>query len=248
MTQTRGAARIGLLVPYTNSNLEPDFAMICPAGVSIHVARMAGYDEAEIPDAAQMKALGETDLDAPLAMLAGVHPDVVVYGCTSATLTHGPSFDQRLAQDIATRTGAQTVTAAGALVFALRHIEASSIGFASPYVADINDLAIDFLSHEGIETVARADVGKALSNEGQGALGAADIFDLALRADAPEAQAIVLSCTDMRSLETLQSIEDHLGKPVICSNQAMMFQVLHHLKLPDRLSGFGTLLQKGPVL
>ena len=40
MTDTRGRARIGVLVPFTNSNLEPDFAMMRPAGVSIHVARM----------------------------------------------------------------------------------------------------------------------------------------------------------------------------------------------------------------
>ena len=51
---TRGRARIGLLVPYTNSNLEPDFAMMKPEGISIHVARMGGYDENEIPDAGQM--------------------------------------------------------------------------------------------------------------------------------------------------------------------------------------------------
>ena len=113
---TRGLARLGLLVPYTNTNMEPDFAMMCPAGVSLHVARMGGYDEHEIPDEAQMQGLGSADLEEPLALLSGAKPDVVIYGCTSATLTHGQEFDRDLADRISRNTGAKTVTAAGALV------------------------------------------------------------------------------------------------------------------------------------
>lgn len=244
--QTRGRARIGLLVPYTNSNLEPDFAMMRPDGVSIHVARMGGYDEDEIPDAGQMRALGASDLDIPLTLLSGVKPDVMVYGCTSATLAHGPAFDRRLAGRIAAQTGAGTVTAAGALVYALKALDANAVAFASPYVAEINDLAIGFLAEHGVATVSRADIGTSLSNDGQGALTPEDVRDLALRADAPEAQAVVLSCTDMRSLETLEALEERLGKPVICSNQAMMYQAMHLLDVPDRPAGFGRLLREGP--
>lgn len=245
MTHTRGRARLGLLVPFTNTNLEPDFAMLRPPGVSIHVARMGGYDEDEVPDAAQMQALGATELDTPLALLSGVKPDVIVYGCTSATLTHGAEFDSQLAARIAVQSGAPTVTAAGALVCALTDLRVRRIGFASPYVADINDLAIAFLSGCGFDVVARSDVGVALSNEGQGALAPENVFDLALRADAPEAEVILLSCTDMRSLETLDALEDQLGKPVICSNQAMMYQAMRLLNIPPTDSGIGALMREG---
>ena len=96
-SQTRGLARFGVLVPFTNSNLEPDMAMMRPDGVSLHFARMGGYDENEIPDAEQMRGLGDADLEEPLRLLMGVKPDVVLYGCTSATLAHGPAFDRALA-------------------------------------------------------------------------------------------------------------------------------------------------------
>ena len=242
---TRGRARIGLLVPYTNSNLEPDFAMMKPDGASIHVARMGGYDEDEIPDAGQMQALGASDLDTPLSLLSGVKPDVMVYGCTSATLAHGREFDRALSERIAQQTGAYTVTAAGALVYALKALGGEAIGFASPYVSEINDLAIGFLAEHGVTTVARADIGVELSNDGQGALTPRDVFDLGMRADTPDAQVLVLSCTDMRCVETLDALEERLGKPVICSNQAMMFQVMRLLDMPDKLDGFGRLLREG---
>ena len=138
--ETRTRAKIGVLVPFTNTNLEPDMVMLRPDGVSLHFARMGGYDADEIPDEAQMQGLGSADLEEPLRLLSGVRPDVIIYGCTSATLTHGPSFDQALAHRIKDGTGAETVTAAGALVAALSALGATRIGFASPYVPMINDM------------------------------------------------------------------------------------------------------------
>jgi maleate isomerase len=170
MRPSRGRARIGVLVPFTNTNLEPDLALMAPPGLSLHIARMGGYDEDEVPDETQMQGLGAMDLDETLALLSGAKPDVVLYGCTSATLTHGPGFDRDLAARIHARSGAATVTAAGALVHALATLGATRIAFASPYVPAINDMAIAFLAEMGIETVARADMDGALSNEGKGAL------------------------------------------------------------------------------
>ncbi|MEM7744280.1 MAG: Asp/Glu racemase [Pseudomonadota bacterium] len=239
----RGRARIGVLVPFTNTNLEPDLGLLCPKGVSLHWARLGGYDVDEIPDEEQMAGLGATDLDEPLRLVLGVRPDVVLYGCTSATLTHGPAFDRGLAERIATAADAPTVTAAGALVHALKTLGVSRIGFASPYVGAINDMAVAFLEAEGIETAACADIGRVLDNYGQGELSPAEVHRLALRADGPDVQAIVLSCTDMRSVEAIAGLEAELGKPIVCSNQAMMFQAMEVLRLPywDGLERYGRL-------
>jgi maleate isomerase len=243
MTPSRGRARIGVLVPFTNTNLEPDLALMAPPGLSLHVARMGGYDEDEVPDETQMQGLGEMDLNETLALLSGAKPDVVLYGCTSATLTHGPAFDRDLAARIRARSGAETVTAAGALVHALRTLGATRIAFASPYVPAINDMAIAFLADKGVETVSRADVTGTLSNEGQGALTPGDVTALALRADHPEAQALVLSCTDMRAVECVADVEARIGKPVVTSNQAMLFQTLQTLGIAEPVAGFGRLLE-----
>jgi maleate isomerase len=245
MSVSRGRARFGVLVPFTNTNLEPDMALLRPDGVSLHFARMGGYDQDKIPDAEQMRGLGSADLDEPLALLRGVKPDVVFYGCTSATLTHGPEFDRALAARIKADSGAHTVTAAGALVHALTELGIGQIGFASPYVADINDLAVGFLSDNGFDTVARSEVRETLDNTGQGALDPDAVFELGLKADHPKAQAIVLSCTDMRSVEVLARLETALGKPVVSSNQAMVFEALGLLQIRDPIKGYGMLLERG---
>ncbi len=241
---TRGRARIGVFVPYTNSNLEPDMMMLCPKGASLHFARLGGYDADEVPDEGQMAGLGAADMDEPLRLIHGVRPDVVMYGCTSATLAHGPAFDEELRNRIANESGAKTVTAAGALVFALKALDARKIGFASPYVPSLNDEAVAFLEREGFEVLARSEVEETLDNEGQGALAPPEVLDLGRRADHPQADAVVLSCTDMRSVEIISELEAELGKPVITSNQAMMFQALHLADLGPAPSGFGQIFER----
>ncbi len=239
---SRGRARIGVLVPFTNTNLEADMTLLRPSGISLHFARMGGYEQYAIPDAGQMAGLGAADLDEPLHLLLGCRPDAILYGCTSATLTHGPAFDRQLAIRITERSGAATVTAAGALVHALKTLGVTRIAFASPYTRDINRQAIGFLAQSGFETISQAEVDGTLDNVGQGALSPDEVVDLGHRADSPEAEALVLSCTDMRSVEAIARLEAELGKPVVTSNQAMLFQALQMLDIGDPVAGYGQLL------
>lgn len=235
----RSGPRIGVLVPYTNTNLEPDMQMLCPLGATMHFERMGGYDVDEIPGSDQMAGLGASDISESLFLLSGVRPAAVLYGCTSATLTHGPLFDANLAARIKQGSGAVSVTAAGALVAAIKALGAGRIGFASPYLGEINDQAIAFLSSQGIDCVKCHDIGRALGNYGQGELSPDEVFDLAVQADHADAEAIVLSCTDMRSVEVIGRVETHLGKPVVTSNQAMIFCLMQARNLPreDKMPG-----------
>ena len=53
----------------------------------------------------------------------------------------------------------------------------------------------------------------------------------------------MLSCTDMRGVETIAPLEEALGKPVITSNQAMMFETMVHLNLLTEAQPFGVLFR-----
>lgn len=206
-------------------------AMLCPHGVSMHYARMGGYDLHEIPDENQMASMGTADLSEPLRLIAGVKPDIILYGCTSATLTHGPDFDRALSTKIRLDLGIPTITAAGALVHALKSMRISKIGFASPYVSNINKTAVDFLNASGFKVVSSANIDGTLDNHGQGSLVPEQICALARKANSEDSQAIVLSCTDMRAVETVNQLESELNKPIITSNQAMLFTALAHLHI-----------------
>jgi maleate cis-trans isomerase len=243
----RGTARIGVLVPFTNINLEPDLAMLAPEGVSLHVARIGGYDAREVPDEAQMTGLGEAPIEEPLAMIAGARPDVVIYGSTAASFTHGAEFDRTLAEQVEAATGAPVVTAAGAVVRALARLGVRRVGVASPYVSALNDLAERYLTEAGVETAGRADIGAALGNHQQGALTPAEVVAMARRADAPEAEAVVLVGTDLRAVEAIEVAEAELGKPVIASNQALMLAALEAIGMGPEAVRCGRLFAGVPA-
>ena len=228
---SRGRARIGVVVPFSNVNLEPDMMLLRPDGVSLHFPRAGGYDLDAVPDSDQMRRFALASLDEVVAALAAARPDVILYGCTSATLAHGPDFDRRFQRDIERKAGVPAVTAAGALVEALTALGVSRIAYASPYVAQLNREAIDFFANCGFDTVSLAEVGEDLSNYGQGELTPDEVYKLAVEADRPEAEALVLSCTDMRALEAVAALERDLAKPVVTSNRALMVAAVARLGL-----------------
>lgn len=240
----RHGPKVGVLVPYTNVNLEPDLELMRPDGCTFHAERLGDYDIEAIPGAEQMARLGAADMSQTLRLISGIRPAAVLYGCTSATLTHGSAFDRDLAAKIARRCHAVSITAAGALLRGLDAIGATRIGFSSPYLGEINDQAVAFLAQNGIETVCRADIGRALGNYGQGELTPDDVFDLAMRCVAPGVKAIVLSCTDMRAVETISRIEAATDIPVITSNQALVFALCQELRLSRPANAPGRLFDQ----
>jgi maleate isomerase len=188
------------------------------------------------------------DLDETLALLSGAKPDVVLYGCTSATLSHGPGLRPRpRRRDQGPQRGGDRHRGGRAGPRAA-HSWRDPIAFASPYVPAINDMAIAFLAEMGIETVARADLDGTLSNEGQGALTPRMSPHLRCGPITPTRRPLVLSCTDMRAVECVADVEARLGKPVVTSNQAMLFQALQILNIAEPIPGFGQLLERAPPM
>ncbi len=104
--------------------------------------------------------------------------------------------------------------------------------------------AVRFLSDAGFKTVKCADIGRALSNHGQGALTSDEVYDLALKADHKDADAIVMACTDLRAVEVIDRVEQKLGKPVITSNQAMAFATAKAFGLKSHTPKYGQLFDK----
>lgn len=237
----RSGPKIGVLLPYTNVNLEPDMQWLCPSGCTMHFERMGGYEIEKIPGSEQMAGLGASDLTETIRLISGIRPAAVLYGCTSATLTHGTGFDTKLADDIHSKTNAPSITAAGALSQSIHDLGVSAVGFSSPYVGEVNKQAIAFLNAKNVSTVCCADIGRELDNYGQGELTPDEVYELALKADSKEAEAIVLSCTDMRSVEALDRIEAQTGKPVVTSNLALVFQLCKLLNLPRPENASGRL-------
>lgn len=155
-----------------------------------------------------------------------VNPSVYAYGCTSGSFVNGLAAQRRMVETMRVVGGADAVTASGALLQALTHLDLGRVAVATPYEPHVTARLGSFLWEAGIEVV---------SSEHLGLTG--DIWkvpyettrDLVRRTDRPEAEAIVVSCTNLATYDVIAPLEAELGKPVISANQATMWAALRAL-------------------
>ncbi len=223
--------RIGMIVPSSNTNAEPDCLKLAPRGVTIHTTRSGGYDVESIPDSDEMRRFARQSLDQQLQLLVDGRVEIIAYACTSATLADGPEFDQAFCEEITAICGLPAVTTAGALVEAIHDIGATNVAFTSPYVPQLASEAVNFIEQSGVGVVNQVGFEQELSSLEQNLLTPEDAYRMGLKADHPEAEVVVISCTDYRAVEVIPALEQALQKPVVTSNSALMYACLKRLEV-----------------
>lgn len=68
------------------------------------------------------------------------------------------------------------------------------------------------------------------------------VEELAESINSDQCDAVFLSCTDMATLDLIESLEKRLGKPVISSMQATIWGALRAAGIDDKLEHRGCLL------
>ena len=233
--------RLGIIVPASNTNAEPDCQMLAPPGLTLHVTRSGGYDIDAIPDSDEMRRFARQALDQQLRLLTDARVELIAYACTSATLADGPEFDAEFCAEISAKSGLPAVTTAGALIEAMRALGAQRVAFTSPYVQRLAEESVAFIQACGIEVVSQLGFDKDLSSLEQNRLTPEDAYRMGLAADCDDAELLVISCTDYRALEAVPALEQKLGKPVITSNSALMWACLQRLGVAHARRNLGRL-------
>ena len=228
--------RIGLLVPSSNTTMEPDFYTMAPKGVTVHTARMR---LSEVTRDALIQMAEDTEKSTDLLATAGV--DVIVYGCTSGSLVDGVEWEEMLVERIEKGTGIPAVSTSGAVIEALRTLGAEQIGVATPYSEELNALEKTFLENLGFQVSSMKGLG-LLDNLSIGRVSLRTVEALVQKV-ADKADTIFISCTNLHAVDLIKSLEEELGKPVVTSNQASMWATLRG-KISYGVDGFGELMKK----
>jgi maleate cis-trans isomerase len=227
-------ARIGLIIPSVNSLTEPQFNRYAPEGVTFHIHRTCTD-----PDLKLLDAMPEI-LQAG-AMLKDAQCDLIVYHCTGKSMGSGTSAEQELVDMLEQKTGRPTATTATAIAAAMRAVKARKVVLVTPYPQRTNDREKVFLSQLGVEVVGDRALDLPVP-DGMCGMTPDVWIEVTLEASRPEADAYFLSCTNIQSLETIETIERKLQRPVITSNQAGLWFYLRRCGLSDKVLGLGRLL------
>ena len=217
-------AKIGLIALRTDHLVEDAMrSLLYRSDVSLITNRIAFNDPINQEN---LKAM-ELDLERAVSdLLPGKQIDVVAFGCSSGTVAIGESKLKEKIQKIKPQTEVTNpVTAATAAFSALGVTKLTVI---TPYITDVNkevarffsDKGLDILNITGFNVMADADITR---------IDPEAIKKAALDYIHPDAEALFLSCTALRSVEVIEELEEILSIPVITSNQAMVWHALQLL-------------------
>jgi len=227
-------AKFGLILPSVNTICEPQIAAMLPAGVSFHTARLHLVNDADL--------LGMLErLEEATSLLADAHPDRIVFHCTAVS-TYSPEIVGEIAARIAAVTPIPVVITSEAIVAALRALGASKIVMITPYPQATNDREVRFLAHHAITVLRERGLGCQTGREMM-AIEPGQWYDETMKLRGDDADAYFISCTAVRSAEVIEALERDLGRPVITSNQAMLWGALRAANIADRIGGYGRLLE-----
>ena len=227
--------RIGLLVPSSNTTMEPEFHGMAPEGVSVHTARMR-LEEVTAEGLVEMAE----DAGRAAGLLATAGVGVIVYGCTTGSLVGGVGWEEGLVRRIKGETGIHTISTGQAVVEAIKILGGGSVAVATPYTADLNGLERSFLESHGIVVTTMTGLG-LVSNLEIGRTGHAVVEEMA-RSVAGDADVVFISCTNLPTIPVIERLEGELRRPVVTSNQASMWAALRGSGITG-IEGYGELLR-----
>ena len=226
--------KLGLIVPSWNTVMEYEVQRMAVPSMSVHTMRISHTADTE----ENLTWMG-TQVPAAAKLLAHAKVGVICYGCTAGGFLKGPGYDRQIIQDIVTGTGIPGVATAAAVVDALRVLRARRVSVASPYEPWLNEKLQTYLKECGFEVLAIKGFGTQAHSTFTPEQNAALVAEV----DRTEAQAIFISCTNFRTLDIIEPLEQKLGKPVVTSNSASVWKMLRVIGDPRRIPGGGQLLR-----
>ncbi len=204
-----------------------------PRGVGVRALTPEGYEPAWNGILPAADYLAKQGVDA-----------IMVIG-TSLTFYRGPQAHARLIEDLRARTGLPVSTMSQALLDGLREVGAKRVAVATAYTDVVNRRLKELLAAAGVEVLA-LECFDLLEFGGPSKKSEAEIIALSDSAVAKSggAEAILISCGGLRTLEVAKPLEASHGIPVVSSATAAFWAALRLVGESGRLSGYGRLFEQ----
>ena len=225
-------ARIGHLYP-SGGLCDYEIQRMAPDGVQFVTTRMPFRRTGLADDLALFD-----DLEAHSRLLADAEVDLIAVNCTAATMLAGPDA---VNSRVRAATGIAATTTIEAVLDALAAAGIRRVALLTPYEEEVTAAEVAFLRAQGLEVAGTATL--PCRTPVEQAERDPEVWrrlarDPALR----QADGLLISCAGIRVAPVLADIEREFGRPVIASNQALLWRCLRMTGVQDRPAGFGALL------
>jgi maleate isomerase len=213
-------ARVGLIIPSSNRMVEDEMAHVFPAGVRAHVTRLRMTGDSKGSLDKLMPKIEEAT-----RALVDARCEVVAFHCTANSMQEGRDGEERILAGLARAGAPHATTTATAVRRALDALAARRIVLVTPYTQETTDHEAEFLHEAGYETLYAK--GYALAGSDAYCAAPSQFWrDRLFEAKRPDADVYFLSCAAISQLGIIEEVEAHLDRPLITSNQVVIWDTL----------------------
>jgi arylmalonate decarboxylase len=177
--------------------------------------------------------------------LAAAGAEAIELTGTSLTFYKGEAFNRRLREAVTEASGLPATTMSNGVIDGLKAVGAGKVAVATAYNDEVNERLHAFLIEHGLEPVVVAGLGiEAIADVDSVTQNDLIEFGARVRASAPEADSLLVSCGGFRTLEIIAPLEARTGVPVISSMPHGLWAGAKLVGLSGAAPGYGTLLSR----
>jgi len=245
MTDALGWRRkLAVLVPSTNTVVQPEFDAMRPEGVTNHISRIR-IPNMPLQSDADFKLLVERIAAAQLEAVDSAmscEPDHVVLGISVETFWGGLAASRTLKLELEQHTGLGVTLGAEACAAAFAQLGVKRIAVLTPYfpVGDRNVRA--FFEESGYD-VARITGLKCSAPTLIAHVAPQALREAAQALDGDDVDAVIQVGTNLAMGRLAAQMEAERGKPILAINACIYWHALRQNGIADRVAGWGNLLQ-----
>lgn len=198
-----------------DETVEQDFRRLFPPEVALYVSRILSSADLNPDTIATMEAT--------LPKAAGLLPPAAKFGAVGYACTSGATLigAARVAELVRGASRTQVVTdPLTAVLASLQELEARSVAIVSPYIEKVAQPIHFAFEAVGFTVPVALSFGEEVEAR-VARIDAASICRAARAAADSGAEAIFLSCTNLRTLDVIDDLEGELGRPILRGNQVL---------------------------
>ena len=241
--------RIGVLTPHFASGPEVEFPAMVPGRLTTCLARVSPElatvgVRAGRPTSSELSVLRRSLAEAA-ELLAHRSLHAIGYASTSTSYGIGSDEDAALLSMLSQRVGLPVSSTCASAVRALRTFGVERVAIVHPpwFGAELNELGAAYFRGEGFDVVSCASAALSLDPS---RIEAGAVYDWISRHVGDEAEAVFVGGNGFRAAGAIASLEARLYRPILTSNQVLLWNLLASAGAGSEVDGSGRLFTRRP--
>ena len=230
--------RIGLITLASDFRIEKDFNNIIHGkNIDLYCNRINCYNP--LTKETLKKMAGDIP-EVTKNILPDQELDCIAYGCTSGTIVSG--YQSIFEKVNIAKPNTKVTTPITSAINALKLLKINKVSIFTPYTDEINQSVINYFKNEKVE-ISELSYFDLASDLDIGKVDPEYLFDVLVKLDLTNSDALFVSCTALPVLSIIEELEKKVGKIVLSSNQTLIWDTLKQIDFKQKVLGFGELFK-----